>query len=276
MSLKKLPDIKAFKNDLDLEFAPDETVLNRWNSGIKAAREDDTSISIYDVIGEDFYGEGVTAKRIAAALRSIGDREVTVNINSPGGDFFEGIAIYSLLKDHPYKVKVKIMGLAASAASVIAMAGDEIEISQAGFFMIHNAWALAIGNRHDMREAANTLEPFDDSMATLYADKMGITKSQAAEYMDAETWFNADQAIDAGLADSLIASTDVKKDDKDTKALAAIRKVDAALRKCSYTRSQRRNLMAEMKGSMPGAASDVKHDADTIAGLQQLIQTLKK
>jgi ATP-dependent Clp protease protease subunit len=127
------------------------------------------------VIGQDpWTGEGVTSKADRGALRPSARSDVTVNINSPGGDFFEGIAIYSLLREHPHNVTVKVMGLAASAASIIAMAGDKIEISDIGFLMVHNAWALAVGNRHDMREAADTLEPFDDAMAGLYAARAGV------------------------------------------------------------------------------------------------------
>ena len=127
---------------------------------VRAAGNDANSISIYDSIGENWEGTGVTAKRISAALRAIGDKDVVVNINSPGGDFFEGVAI-SKLREHQGRVTVQVMGLAASAASVIAMAGDQILMGDGSFLMIHNAWAVAIGNRHDMADAAKLLEPFD-------------------------------------------------------------------------------------------------------------------
>jgi ATP-dependent Clp protease protease subunit len=192
---------------------PADHALAKWKPGIHAAvgRQAASVISIYDVIGQDpWTGEGVTSKRVAGALRAIGSSDVTVNINSPGGDFFEGIAIYSLLREHPHNVTVKVMGLAASAASIIAMAGDKIEISDIGFLMIHNAWALAVGNRHDMREAADTLEPFDDAMAGLYAARAGVDKAEAAAWMDKETWFNGNQAIEAGIADALLPSTELE------------------------------------------------------------------
>ncbi|HEC0958195.1 TPA: Clp protease ClpP, partial [Klebsiella pneumoniae] len=131
--------------------------LERWEPEVRAAGNDANSISIYDSIGENWEGTGVTAKRISAALRAIGDKDVVVNINSPGGDFFEGVAIYNLLREHPGRVTVQVMGLAASAASVIAMAGDEILMGDGSFLMIHNAWAVAIGNRHDMADAAKLL-----------------------------------------------------------------------------------------------------------------------
>ncbi|WP_034085582.1 head maturation protease, ClpP-related, partial [Pseudomonas aeruginosa] len=111
---------------------------------------------------------------IAGALRAIGgDVDVTVNINSPGGDVFEGLAIYNLLREHKGKVTVNIIGLAASAASFIAMAGDEIRIGRAAFLMIHNAWLIAMGNRNDLREIADWLEPFDMTLADIYAQRTG-------------------------------------------------------------------------------------------------------
>ena len=125
MSLRNLPKIEASKLPPVCAFQTDDAVLDKWNAGLapKAADEQGT-ISILDVIGSDMFGEGVTARRISAALRSIGDQDVMVDINSPGGDFFEGVAIYNALRAHPRKVTVRILGLAASAASVIALDGD--------------------------------------------------------------------------------------------------------------------------------------------------------
>ena len=117
MSHRKLPEIKAERLPTVCAFEPDLEAVERWNAGIKAQRSPDNTITMLEVIGEDFWtGGGVTAKRVAAALRSIGDQEVYVDLNSPGGDFFEGVAIYNLLRAHPHKVTVRILGLAASAA----------------------------------------------------------------------------------------------------------------------------------------------------------------
>lgn len=188
MSLRNLPELKAERLPTICAFEPDADALERWNAGIMAQPSTENTISILDVIGEDFWtGGGVTSKRVAAALRAIGDQEVFVDLNSPGGDFFEGVAIYNALRSHPHKVTVRILGLAASAASVIAMAGDDIQIGKAGFMMVHNAWVIAIGNRHDLMEAAQTMEPFDDAMATVYSDRAGVKKAKAAEWMDNET-----------------------------------------------------------------------------------------
>lgn len=280
MSLKTLPEIKAFDDLSKLTFEPDDAALARWNPAVRAAHEgDENVISIYDVIGEDFWtGEGTTSKRIAAALRRIGGQDVTVNINSPGGDFFEGIAIYNLLREHPHQVNVKIMGLAASAASVIAMAGDDIRISEIGFEMVHNAWAIAIGNRHDMRAAADTLEPFDDAMASLYASRAGVEKEHAAGWMDAETWFNGRQAVESGLADGLLPSAEVSEsEDTNAKAFTAVRRIDAALAKQGIPRSERRSLIGEIKSGKQDAVANATHDAgdELVTGIQSLIESIR-
>lgn len=280
MSLRDLPEIRTERLPTVCAFEPDADAVERWNAGLNAAATDDNTISILEVIGEDFWtGGGVTAKRISAALRAIGDREVVVNINSPGGDFFEGVAIYNALRAHPQKVTVRILGLAASAASVIAMAGDEIQIGKAGFLMVHNAWVIAMGNRHDLADAARTMEPFDDAMASLYADRSGAKKAKAAEWLDNETWFNGEQAVAEGLADGFLAADAVAEDKTkadELRGVNATRRVDALLAKSGMPRSERRALLADAKGGKPGAAPTVTHDADDFAAAaQQLIQTLR-
>ncbi|BEN40789.1 hypothetical protein SMKC049_25810 [Serratia marcescens] len=142
MTKKRLPVAPAGRPCAGVTCEPLPSALERWNGGLKAAASNDNSISVFDVIGQDYWGEGVTAKRIAGALRSMNGADVTVNINSPGGDMFEGLAIYNLLREYQGKVTVKVLGLAASAASIIAMAGDEIQIGRGAFLMIHNCWVV--------------------------------------------------------------------------------------------------------------------------------------
>lgn len=279
MTLRQLPKLAHGRLPEAFAFQPDEDALGRWNAGVRAEQTPDNTISMLEVIGEDFWtGGGVTSKRVGAALRQIGEQDVFVDINSPGGDFFEGVTIYNMLRAHKHKVTVRILGLAASAASVIAMAGDEIQIGKAGFMMIHNAWVFAIGNRHDMQEAAATLEVFDDAMASLYADRSGQDKKQAARWMDDETWFNGDSAIEAGLADSLL-TVDTKIDSAAAKAadqINATRRVDTALARMNVSRSERRSLIGEIKGGKQDAAPTVTHDADDFnEAAQALLATLR-
>jgi len=270
MSLRSLPKIEAQRLPEVCAFQPDEHALQRWDAAVKAAETDNATISILDVVGSDMFGDGVTSRRVSAALRAIGDREVTVDLNSPGGDFFEGVAIYNALRAHPRKVTVRVLGIAASAASVIAMAGDEVQIGKAGFMMVHNAWVIAIGNRHDMAEAAATMEPFDDAMASVYADRAGVEKARAAEWMDNETWFNGEQAVEAGLADSYLPADMVQEDQAraaSVQGVNATRRLDTMLAKTGLPRSERRALLAEVKGGTHDAASTVTHDADEVAAL---------
>jgi hypothetical protein len=143
--------------------------------------------------------------------------------------------------------------------------------------MVHNAWAVAIGNRHDFRDAAATLEPFDDAMAGLYAARAGVDRAQAAGWMDAETWFNGAKAIDAGLADSLLPTSQVSEDVNDTtKSLAAVRRVDAALAKQGLPRSERRTLLGEIKRGKQDAAAAAMHDAgdEDVSALAGLLKTI--
>lgn len=283
MSLRKLPEIKAFERPKGLEFEPSPDVLARWQPGVRAAADgDEGSISIYDMIGVDpWTGQGTTAKRIDAALRSIGNRDVVVNINSPGGDLFEGIAIYELLRAHPKTVTVRVMAMAASAASIIAMAGDRIEIGRAGFFMVHNCWVMAIGNRHDMSEIASWLEPFDAAMADVYAARTGQDLKVITKLMDDEAWINGGDAVAKGFADGYLPADQVVEDTKakaEMAPVAATRRIDAILASHGLTRSERRSLIAESKGGKPGAAATAMHDAgdrrDIAASLQRLNATL--
>src|SRR5690606_7422034 len=225
--------------------------LERWDPAIRAAAEEDDerTISMFDVIGQDFWtGEGVTTKRIAAALRNMGAGPVTVNVNSPGGDMFEGLAIYNMLREHKGEVTVKVLGLAASAASVIAMAGDTIQIARAGFLMIHNAWVVAMGNRNDLREYADTLEPFDLAMADIYAARTGQDQKAITKMMDAETWIGGSSAVEDGFADELLPSDQIKQDG--TKATAsAVRRIESALRASGMPKSEAMRLISELKSS---------------------------
>ncbi|AZW31510.1 ATP-dependent Clp endopeptidase, proteolytic subunit ClpP [Bordetella bronchiseptica GA96-01] len=237
--------------------------LERWDAGLRAAAEDDEdrSISIYDVIGYDWWtGEGVTMKRIASALRSLGAGPVTVNINSPGGDMFEGLAIYNLLREHKGEVTVKVLGLAASAASVIAMAGDKVEIARAGFFMIHNCWVVASGNRHDLREFADWMEPFDASMADIYTTRTGLKLADVQKQMDGETWIGGSSAVEQGFADELLASDQVGKSESKASA-SAVRRVEAAIRAAGLPRSEAQRLIHEFKSSLSDSAGSGERDA---------------
>lgn len=262
MTKKKLPGVPEGRMHAGVSSQILPRALDRWNPGIQAAaaEEAERSISVYDVIGYDYWtGDGVTAKRVAAALRQMGKGPVTVNVNSPGGDMFEGLAIYNLLREHDGEVTVKVLGLAASAASIIAMAGDTVQIARAGFLMIHNAWVLAAGNRHDLREYADTLEPFDRAMADIYAARTGEDAAAMAKLMDAETWIGGSDAIEQGFADELLPSDQVEKKNGKASA-AAVRRVESALRAAGLPKSEALKLISELKSSAGDPAGSGEGD----------------
>lgn len=256
-------------------------VFDRWTddaAGVRALEKGDNVITMFEVIGEDFWtGGGITAKKVASQLKAIGPRPLEVHVNSPGGDMFEGIAIFNILREHPQPVTIKVMGMAASAASIIAMAGDSIEIGAASFLMIHNCWVMAMGNRHDMRETAEWLEPFDQAMVDLYAARTGKDAKQIAKWMDAETYMSGSQAIERGFADALLPA-DTMTVDEAAKAHDAdvneIRAMELSLVSSGMSRSDARARITKIKGT-PGAAIEDTPGAVDWSGLPDLLSLFK-
>ncbi|WP_237343023.1 head maturation protease, ClpP-related [Vitreoscilla sp. C1] len=275
-----LPQINTFGNlPKPVAFDKRPDAVQKWQPEVKAKSDNDSNtITIYDDIGESWYSEGVTANRIAAALRSIGEQDVVVNINSPGGDYFEGISIYNLLAQHRAKVTVQIVGLAASAASVIAMAGDEILMGDGAFFMIHNAWSMSIGNRHDLRSSADVLGQIDDTMADLYAKRSGLSKAEIEGMMDRESWLGRELALNNGFATGSLESSIIEgSEDSERKKSKAL--VDAAMAQQGLTRSQRREVFQSLFSGMPSAANPTAKpsagDADVVNQIQELNNLFK-
>ncbi|KQX55469.1 MULTISPECIES: head maturation protease, ClpP-related [unclassified Ensifer] len=279
MTMRDLPAANvAIRPGLRSELSP--SALDRWNVDIRAAAKDEgeNTISILEPIGADWYGEGVTAKRIASALRAIGKKDVVATINSPGGDYFEGLAIYNLLREHPAKVTVKIVGIAASAASVIAMAADEVQIARAGFLMIHNTWVVAAGDRNALRDVADWLQPFDLAAVDIYAARTGMDPKEIGRMLDRETWIGGADAVDKKFADSLLAADELDakaKNSTEAKPVAAAHKVDTLLARLNVPRSERRELIQALKGGMPGAAATGRQDAAVISEVEDLLASLK-
>ncbi|MBN8791706.1 MAG: Clp protease ClpP [Stenotrophomonas nitritireducens] len=283
MTIRALPGVPVGRPQIDVRSYISPQALNRWDSSIRASAEqdaDERTIGIYDVIGHDYWtGEGFTAKRMSAALRSLGKGPVTVSINSPGGDMFEGIAMYSMLREHRGEVTIKVMGLAASAASVIAMGGDDVRISRPAFLMIHNCWLYVPGNRHELRAVADQIEPFDTAMADVYAARTGEPIEAMARLMDRETWIGGSAAVDQGFADALLDSDEVKKAEAKTNA-AAVRRLESALRASGMSKSEAMKLISDFKsgagdpaGSGEGDPTEYGRQASTkeaacLAGLQ--------
>lgn len=160
----------------------------------------DLEILVYDVIGADFFNQGVTSASVAQAIKDAGQfNNINLRINSPGGDAFEGIAIYNILKATGKTVNVYVDGLAASAASIIAMAG-KVTMGVGAVMMIHNAMMIAYGNGNDFREAADTLDKVSGAIADIYVAATGVAKDKVQKMMDQETWMDATEAVAQGFA----------------------------------------------------------------------------
>jgi ATP-dependent protease ClpP protease subunit len=156
-------------------------------------------VFIYDEIG--YFG--VTASDFVADLRDITAPQIVLHLNTPGGNSYDGIAIYNALRDHPAQVEVIVDSLAASAGSFIAQAGDRVVMNRGSQMMIHDAWGMAIGNAADMDEMKAVLDRQSDNIAGIYADRAGGEVAEWRELMRAESWFSADEAVEAGLADEV-------------------------------------------------------------------------
>lgn len=166
-----------------------------------SAAEGTPVLRIYDPIDSWGGDWGVSAKEFADALDGIDSPDIHLHINSPGGEVFEAVAIANLLRAHPAKITARVDGIAASAASFIAASADELVMARNTEFMIHDAWGMGIGNAADMRDLADTLDRLSDNIAAIYAEKSGGTTEEWRAAMVAESWYSADEAVAAGLAD---------------------------------------------------------------------------
>ena len=156
-----------------------------------------------EISDETWYGDEVTPKLFKDELDA-GKGPISVWINSPGGDVFAAAQIYNMLMDYPYDVTVKIDGFAASAASVIAMAGTTVEMSPVAMMMIHNPATVAIGDSEEMKKAIKMLDEVKESIMNAYEIKSGQSRDKISKLMDAESWFNAKKAVELGFADKIL------------------------------------------------------------------------
>jgi ATP-dependent protease ClpP protease subunit len=181
----------------------------RWFE-FRNAGDDEAELLLFDLVGGWF---GIYADEFVAQLNAITARTLTVRVNSPGGSVFEGVAIANALRAHPAAVTVRVEGLAASIASVIALAGEKLVMAPNSMFMIHDASCSTWGDAAEMRKTAEVLDKISDNIADAYAVKAGGTRAEWRGRMLAETWYTADEAVEAGLADELMVPP--KLDDPD-------------------------------------------------------------
>lgn len=172
-----------------------------------------TEITIYGVIGSSWWNDSFSASDIDKAIKEAGDNDIVINLNSPGGDAFDGISIYNRLKRHKGKVTIYVDGWACSAASVIAMAADHLIMGLGSMMMIHEAWSFVIGSKTDMRKEADVLEKLEEGMIDIYMTKANISREEIREKLDAETWFSASSAVEIGFADGAEGSDDTEEEE---------------------------------------------------------------
>lgn len=197
-----------------------------WYRIEKNKTVDKAEVYIYDEIGY----WGTTAQDFIRDLRGITQSVIDLHLNSPGGDVFDGIAIYNGLKSHKAAVNVFVDGLAASAASFIAMAGDRIVMAPHSRMMIHEAFGLVIGNAEDMRKMADRLDATSNNIASIYAERAGEDTEHWRGLMKDETWYTDQEAVDAGLADEVGRAGDADSEQEAAKFdLSVFRKAPAAL-----------------------------------------------
>lgn len=228
------------------------------------AYEDNSTavIDVYDVIGTwDF-----NAQTFKALLKTITAPRIQLNINSPGGSVFDAFAMYDDLRQHPAEINVRVTGLAASAASLLAMAGDTIEVADNAFLMIHNAWNIAMGDKAEMAAQAKLLGQIDTRLAKTYAARTGQDAADVADMMDAETWLDAEDAVKLGFADSVGGTVDAQNLAHD---LSSYQKVPGVLTRAARNAAKKQ---AKPKTAKPSDAGT----ADLVAALARLTATLKR
>jgi ATP-dependent Clp protease protease subunit len=171
------------------------------------ARGSRGEIWLYEQIGASFWGDGITSKSFQKELTALGKvTSIDLRINSPGGDVFDGFAIYNMLQQHPATVDVYVDGVAASIASIIAMAGDKIKMAKNSLMMIHNPQGVAIGDANEMDRVKALLQQVKGNLTNTYVDRTKNKADQVNAWMDDETWFTAEAAVEHGFADTVISA----------------------------------------------------------------------
>lgn len=224
-------------------------------------KADEATVYIYDEIS----WWGISAQKFVEDLDKIEASTIHVRINSPGGAVFDGVAIYNAIKQKKTKKKIcHIDGLAASIASIIALGGDEVRMGENAFLMIHEPWSIVIGMADDMRKEADLLDKVSGTLATTYMNKTGKSEAQIKEYMAEETWFTAQEALEAGFIDVIDKDQDesdqvvntfdlsvfanVPDQLRDRKKEPTVREAERALRDVGYSEKKAKAILAKGLG----------------------------
>lgn len=223
---------------------------------------DEGELLLYgDISSSTWWGDEVTPKQFKEDLNDLGDiSTLNIYINSGGGDVFAGLAIYSMLKRHKATKKVYVDGLAASIASVIAMAGDIVYMPKNAMMMIHKAWTYGVGNANDFRKLADDMDKIDESILVTYEAKTGLEKDKIIEMVNAETWMTAEEALAYGFADEI----------EETKQLAAaLRPGQLIMNGLTFDLSRYRNP-PNLEGQVANALSvGVQNEGRTLSAVNE-------
>ncbi len=245
---------------------------------VKAQTGDTTEVFIFDVIGWPFTDISGLVRSMAAEK----DTPILARINSPGGDVFDGMSLFNAFANHPGGVTVRIEGLAASIASIVAMGGRKVEAYQNTMFMIHNAWVLAAGDHNAMREIADIIEKISGQMLDVYTGKTKSGKKDMQQMMDSETWMTAKEAEAKGFIDTILTSGKAAKAQFDLSMFVhapdelmadgnnepTIRDAEKALRDIGLSKNNAKAVLA--RGWTAGSA-----EAEVMAACQKTLTALQ-
>lgn len=248
MTKKRLKAPVALRGDVE-ERLPEAAMKAYRPVRAEAADTGSNTIDVFGIVGDEWFG--VTDEHVSDRLRAMGDAdEIVVNVNSPGGDFFAGVAIYNMLRDHDARVVANVVGLAGSAASIIIMAADEIRVSSTSLIFIHNTIGFVYGNKAEMTRTAQDLAKFDTLIASLYAERADMDIDDIISAMDDETFYTGKEAIENGLADTLTDDIEMKDDDADEDEKSPVARVDRVLAEKGVSCSLRRQLYAHVRDAV--------------------------
>ena len=237
----------------------------------QGAGEDDLNVgkvSLFDEIG----GWGISAREFREEIKALGEVDrIDLEIHSPGGSVIDGWAIYDLLKNHPAPVHARIGALAASMATVIAMAADQVEMAENAFFMVHNPWSVAIGDADEMRATADLLDKMQDGITRAYVGRSGLDEQEVKDLMKAESWLTGAEALELGFVDSLGATMEAAALSADVEAMAdTIERLGMNVPQCEVsaldelTEEESAELEAAVEAAVDSAFAGVDADGGSV------------
>lgn len=215
--------------------------------------KNESTLTIYGVIGDSWWDDSTSAADVDNALKTVGSNDLIIHLNSPGGDAFDGIAIYNRLKKHEGKVIVHVDGWACSAASVIAMAADELIMGAGAMIMIHEASTIVWGTKNAFRKEADLLEKLEDGIIDIYMTKSKVDREEIKNMVDNETWFSANEAIEIGFATSTATSATAEDSEEMTNLKAQMQAME--------------NELKQLKNKEPEKPTPVKQNSARMAFL---------